>query len=200
MANLGIKYKALVIGASAGGFEAISTVISGLSIALDLPIILVQHISSHDHGNFARALAMKLTKEIHEVEDKDSIIPGMIYTAPGAYHLLVNNDLTFSLSLDLPVNYSRPSIDVLFESAADIYGDKLIAVLLTGANQDGARGLLSIQNHGGLVIVENPETAQVRTMPDSGLRLTSTNNVLDLKDIASFIESKCNLISCRRVS
>jgi two-component system chemotaxis response regulator CheB len=159
----------VVIGASWGGLHAVSTILAGLPRAFDTPVVVVQHRAKESDGLLAGLLQSVTTLQVCDVEDKEPIRSGHVYLAPPDYHLLVDDDY-FSLSMDAAVRYSRPSIDVAMASAADSRASAAIGVLLTGANDDGARGLRHIVEKGGRALVQDPATAEVRTMPDAGIR------------------------------
>ena len=147
------RYEAIVMGTSAGGLNALSTVLPMLPGDFPLAIVVVQHVH-RDSGNFfVEYLHEKCQLRVKEAEEKESIQPGVVYIAPANYHLLIEHNRTFALTIDEKVNYSRPSIDVLFDAAAQVYGSRLIGIVLTGANADGAKGLKTIKAHGGLAIV-----------------------------------------------
>lgn len=159
----------VVIGASAGGVQALLTLLPALPADFPRPVLIVVHVPpDHDHG-LAALFESRCAMQVCEAEDKQVPEPGTIYFAPANYHLLVEPDGSMALSADDPVNHSRPSIDLLLESAADALRSRLIAVLLTGANQDGAEGLRAVARTGGVAIVEDPATARVPTMPAAGL-------------------------------
>lgn len=161
----------VVIGASAGGVQALLTLLPALPADFPWPVLIVVHVPpEHDHG-LAALFEARCAMRVHEAEDKQVPEPGAIYFAPANYHLLVEPDGSMALSADDPVNHSRPSIDVLLETAADALRRRLIAILLTGANQDGAEGLRAVARTGGTAIVEDPATARVPTMPAAGLAL-----------------------------
>lgn len=181
------KYKLIVMGGSAGGFMAYSEIFQSLPAEFGIPIVAVQHMSANSHGLTAKLLNEKCQIKVKEAEDKELIEPQHIYLAPPNYHLYVESKGQLSLSVDGKENHSRPSIDVLFESAADFYGSGLIGVLLTGSNSDGALGLKYIKEKGGLVLVQNPLTALSSTMPKAALEMVSADFILDLKDIPSFL-------------
>ena len=124
---------------------------------------------------------------VKQADEKEKIVPAMIYIAPPNYHLLVEDDRTFSLSVDELVNFSRPSIDVLFESAADAYGKRLIGIILTGANSDGSNGLKKIKECGGMAIVQDPESSEADTMPRAAIKATKVDYVLPLEEIGTFL-------------
>ena len=183
---------AIVLGASSGGMEAIRKILFSLPEGFNPPIIIVLHIGVNNIRHYLSMLDKKTSFRIVEAEEKEAIQPHTVYFAPPNYHLQIEQNLIFSLSTDAKVNYSRPSIDVLFETAAWAYKDNLIGILLTGSNKDGALGLECIKNSGGIAIVENPETAYDRTMPRAATELFTPDYVLDLKDIAQKIAELCN--------
>ncbi len=175
--------EAVVMGASAGGVQALLEILPYLPADYPVPVMTVLHIPADRANALVPLLRSKCEIGVKEAEDKESLAPGTVYFAPADYHLLVETDGSLALSSDEPVNFSRPSIDVLFESAADAYGEGLLAVLLTGANDDGARGLRDICATGGRVIVQDPEEAQARAMPEAGLRFCPTARVEKLRGI-----------------
>jgi two-component system chemotaxis response regulator CheB len=174
-----MKYKAIVIGTSAGGVEALKIILKDLRATIEVPIIIVIHIKERTNGfsNIYKHLN-KLT--IKEAEDKEDIKNGVIYFAPSNYHLSIEDDYTFSLSVEEKINYSRPSIDILFKSAAEVYTDNLLGIILTGANSDGALGLEKIEKLGGKCIVQDPEEAYFNTMPLSAIKSVSTCEIMSL--------------------
>lgn len=176
--------KAVVIGASYGGMEAIRNLLMNLPPGFDLPVIIVLHIGSNKISNYLLQLNHKLSVTVKEAEEKEPIRQNTVYFAPPNYHLQIELDYSFSLSTDSKINFSRPSIDVLFETAAWTFRSKLTGILLTGSNNDGANGLLAIKEHGGITIVENPETAFAKTMPCSAIELFQPDYVLSLDEIA----------------
>lgn len=180
-------FEAAVVGTSAGGFRALQTIIPALPAAFPLSIAIVQHLDAHADSYLAEHLQRLSAMRVKEAEDKESLAPGTAYLAPAGYHLLIEPDKSFSLSVDDKVRFSRPSIDLLFESAADAYGQSLIGVLLTGANADGARGLEAIKRHGGLVIVQNPMTADAPYMPRAGLATVAPDYLENLEDIGPLL-------------
>ncbi len=185
------RFKAVVIGASAGGINALAEILPRLPKTYSLPIIIVLHIPGDRPSLLSELFGSKTELRVKDADEKESIQPGTIYFASPGYHLLVERDLTFSLSQEDPVQYARPSIDVLFESAADAFGSHLVGVLLTGANQDGAEGLRKIQEAGGLALIQDPATAQVRSMPEAARALLSPSieQILSLDEIARFLLS-----------
>lgn len=182
-----MRYEAVVIGVSAGGIEALKAILSPLPASFPLPIAIVQHRDVRSDCFLAEYLDRLSGLAVREAEDKEPLRPGHAYLAPAGYHLLVESDRSFSLSVDPRVNYSCPSIDVLFESAVDAFADSLIGIVLTGANADGARGLKAIKARGGVAIVQDPKTAQAAAMPRAALEATEVDYVVDLQDIAPLL-------------
>jgi two-component system, chemotaxis family, protein-glutamate methylesterase/glutaminase len=180
--------EAVVIGASAGALEALSVILPTLPVNYGLPIMVVVHIPPDKRSVLAELFAAKCALKVVEAEDKTPLEAGTIYFAPPDYHLLVETDKSLALSADEPVLFSRPSIDVLFESAADIYGPGLIGIILTGANQDGALGLKAIAEAGGIAIVQNPETAFQDAMPDAAINAVPKADILSLASIATYLQ------------
>ncbi|MFH1157249.1 MAG: chemotaxis protein CheB [Pseudomonadota bacterium] len=181
------QYEAVVIGGSAGGLGALDMILPCLAPGSILAVLIVQHISPGSDDFLARHFGRICSLRVSEPEDKEPILPGNIYIAPPNYHLMVETDRTIALSVDGRVNYSRPSIDVLFETAAQVYQEHLAGLILTGANADGARGLARVKDWGGLALVQNPETAEARTMPESAIRAAAVDHILDLKAIGPFL-------------
>ena len=175
-------YKAVVIGTSYGGLEALKMTLPQLNMAV--PIIIVLHIGEHTNENFLNYLNTLCLMPVREAEGNEEIQNGVIYFAPPNYHLLIETDFTFSLTSDEKCNYSRPSIDRLFESAAWAYGSSLIGLVMTGANSDGAAGLKIVKDFGGITLVEDPESAVSAAMPLAALRMAQPDFSLKLADIA----------------
>ncbi|BBF81588.1 chemotaxis protein CheB [Asticcacaulis excentricus] len=176
--------KAVVIGASAGGVEALSAVLPHLPPD-HCPVLVVIHLPSNRHSVLADLFRDKCLMKVVEAEDKAPIDAGNIYFAPPDYHLMVEPDFTIALSNEAPVWFSRPSIDVLFETAADAYGPGLTGVILTGANEDGAGGLRAVMAQGGRGLIQSPETAYARLMPETALSLCPAAEVCPLEDLAA---------------
>lgn len=172
--------KAVVIGASAGGVQALSQILPALPGNFPLPIFVVVHVPPRRDNALVQLLAAKCAVQIKEAEDKEMPMGGTVYFAPADYHLLVEADATLALSSDEPLNHSRPSIDILFESAADAYGPALAGIVLTGANHDGANGLKAVGAAGGLALVEDPATAEVPTMPAGALAACPSARAMSL--------------------
>jgi two-component system chemotaxis response regulator CheB len=181
------KYEAIVIGVSAGGMDALSTILPELPADFSLPVVIVQHQRPASDGFLTRCLNERCSLRVKQADEKEDIMPGVVYVAPADYHLMVEEDKTFSLSMDPPVNYARPSIDVLFETAADAYGSNLVGVVLTGASADGSQGLKKIKELGGLAIAQDPETAEVGIMPEAAIGVTEVDHVLPLKEVGVFL-------------
>jgi two-component system chemotaxis response regulator CheB len=173
----------VVIGASWGGLGALTTLVGGLPADFGGAVVLVQHRSRDSTAALAEIIQDSSTLPVCEIEDKAPIVPGHVHVAPSDYHLLVESD-HFSLSVDAPQRYSRPSIDVTFESAAHAFGRDAIGVILTGANADGSQGLRTVVDRGGRAIIQDPETAESPTMPKAALAAVPTGVVLPLDRIA----------------
>ncbi|MBF0565937.1 MAG: chemotaxis protein CheB [Nitrospirae bacterium] len=187
------KYEAVVIGVSAGGLVALKSLLSMLPNNLSFPIIIVQHLYYNIKDDFSDLLKGGSLLKIKQADDKEKINSGCVYIAPSNYHLLIEDDKTFSLSIDEMVNFARPSIDVLFESASDAYGACLIGIILTGANNDGSMGLKKIKDRGGLAVVQDPNTAEYSSMPLAAISATEVDHILPLEDIARLIiRLSCN--------
>ncbi len=165
----GRTFRAVVMGASAGGMQALLSVLGRLPADYGLPEIAVQHLHPTDGGKLAALLDEKLALRVVEADDKQPTAPGCVYLAPAGYHLLLERDGSLSLSIDPKVNFSRPSIDVLFESAARACGEALIGVILSGANEDGAAGMALIKELGGVCIAQEPSTAESPVMPGTAI-------------------------------
>lgn len=177
----------IVVGASLGGLSALGVLLKDLPADFALPIVLVQH-RSVESNTLLRELRRLTNLRVEEPSDKDSILRGYLYVAPADYHLLVE-PTEFRLSTEGPVHYARPSIDVLFESAADAYGSRTVGVILTGANGDGSRGSARIKQAGGILVVQNPEDAECPIMPRAALNATPADKVLPLPEIRSYLLS-----------
>ena len=181
--------QAIALGASAGGVSALLAVFQALPPAFRIPLLCVLHLPDDRQSHLAEVFARRLKRPVREARDKEDIAPGTIYVAGPGYHLSVERDHSLSLSQEERVHFSRPSIDFLFESAADAYGPGLLGVLLTGANEDGARGLASIKRQGGRTIVQDPLEAQVSTMPRAALALHRPDYILPLNGIGQLLAS-----------
>jgi two-component system chemotaxis response regulator CheB len=181
-----VSYDLIVIGASWGGLRAVGEVIEALPADLDVPVVVAQHRRDAGVG-MASLLATRTRLRVEDVDDKQPIERGHIYLAPPDYHLLIQRGW-FSLSTDERVNYARPSIDVLFETAAQAYGERVIGVILTGANADGAAGLARVKELGGVAVVQDPASAERHEMPEAALAaIAAADAVLPLEEIGPFI-------------
>ncbi|HYE36423.1 chemotaxis protein CheB [Methylocaldum sp.] len=178
-----MQAEAIVVGGSAGAFDAFSTLFADLPGEFTIPIVIVLHLPRRKPSALAEALATQIGRPVQEPLDKEPMARSMIYVAPADYHLLIDRGLAFALSVDEPVNFSQPSIDILFESAADALGARLIGILLSGANADGAQGLKAIEDAGGLAIIQAPEDASSPAMPNAAIALCKHARVLPARDI-----------------
>ena len=181
--------EAIVIGASAGGVEALLTVFGELPKGFGLPIIAVLHLPDERRSHLAEVFDRRVAMPVVEARDKEMIKAGTLYFAGPGYHLSVERDHSLSLSQEDRVHHSRPAIDFLFESAADTYGRGLLAILLTGANQDGARGLAHVKQQDGTTVVQDPTEARVAVMPRAALALHTPDHILSLSQIGSLLAS-----------
>ena len=180
-------YAALVIGGSSGAIDALLTLLPAIPPSLQAAVLVVLHMPRDPRSRLLEVFRPHCALPLQEAQDQVLIQPGTVYFSPPDYHLLIDQGPRVALSVDAPVHYSRPSIDVLFESAADFYGDQLVGMLLSGANEDGARGLQAIQAAGGLVIVQDPASAAVSTMPRSALARVAAQHVLAPAGMAALI-------------
>jgi len=176
----------IVIGTSTGGLKALQTLLCSLPASFPLPIVVVQHRGKVSDDGLSEFLGDFSCLPVNEPEDKQPILPGYVYLAPRDYHLLIQN-CSFALSTDPPEAFARPSIDVLFESAADEFQERTIGVILTGANRDGVRGLAAIKSRGGLTIVENPETAVCGELPAAAIQRLAPDWIVPLHEIAPLL-------------
>jgi two-component system chemotaxis response regulator CheB len=184
-------HELVCIGASWGGLRAVGQVLSDFPEEIDLPIVIAQHRHpDSQEGTLAELLQLQIDRPVQDVEDKMAIEPRHVYVAPPDYHVLVQRD-SFALSVDERVQYARPSIDVMFESAADAYGPGVIGIILTGANDDGAQGLARIKQQGGVALIQDPAGALRRAMPDAAIASTVADAVLPLEDIGKFVYGLC---------
>lgn len=184
-----MAYEIVLIGASAGGMEALKVLLSGMEKSFSLPVVIVQHISPHSDNYLITYLNSYSVLKVKEAEDKERLEDGTVYVCPPNYHLLIEEDKSLSLGAFEKVNFSRPSIDVLFETGALAFKKSTIGVLLTGASRDGSYGMGMIHSFGGMTVVQDPETAYVPNMPRSALNSTPVDYVLHLKDISGFLNT-----------
>ncbi|MGN7294456.1 chemotaxis protein CheB [Rhizobium sp. SAFR-030] len=185
----GPRTSAIVIGASAGALDALSVILPRLPADFPHPLMIVVHVPPDKRSVLADLFGKKSRISAVEAEDKEPIKPGTAYFAPPDYHLLVEADMTLALTNEEPVLFSRPSIDVLFESAADIFGTALTAIILTGANQDGSQGSKAVAAAGGNVIVQDPEEAFASAMPEAAIKACPGARVMSLDAIADHLRS-----------
>ncbi len=185
--NLHNKYKAIVIGGSAGSFQGIAKILSQLPKEFPLPIIMCLHRLKHVRNGFVEALSIKSISTVTEPYDKEQIRKNHIYLAPANYHLSIELGNNFCLSTEEMINNSRPAIDITLGSAAYVYRNKLIGILLSGANKDGALGMKSIKDKGGITIVQDPSECMIDTMPTAAMAATDIDYVLKIEEIVSFL-------------
>ena len=186
----------VVVGGSLGGFQAVKQILHGLPADFPVPLVIVLHRASGAGDALPSLLQRQTALIVVEAEDKEPLAAGRVYLGPAGYHLLIEPD-GLALSTEAPVNFARPSIDVLFESAAETYGAGVIGLALTGSSQDGAAGLASIKRHGGVALVQNPATAESAALPRAALAATAVDRVLPLAQIAPFLVERCaRLLSC----
>jgi two-component system chemotaxis response regulator CheB len=182
--------KLIVVGGSAGGLQAIFAILDQLTREFDIPILLVLHRGSNTDSSLLELLESKTHLTVSEIEEKEIINPGHLYICPADYHVLIEQDGSFSLDASEKVNYSRPSVDVVFRSAANVFQDRLVAILLSGANADGAAGLLYVQQMGGTTIVQDPKDAQVPYMPQQAMLKMTPDKVLSGREIGEYLNSR----------
>ncbi len=181
------KYKVIVIGVSTGGTKALKTILSVLPSRFALSVIIVMHRHKDADGYLEQSLDNECKMRVKQADAREEIKAGVVYVAPPNYHLLIEDDGSFSLSVAGAVNYARPSVDVVFESAAEVYGKGLIGVVLTGANKDGSQGLKKIKEAGGLAIVQIPEKSEVSDMPRAAIAVVKPDYVLSLEKIGPLL-------------
>lgn len=186
-AGQGRRIDAVVIGASAGGLEALSLLLPAFRPDCGVPVLVVVHLPRERPSLLPEVLSPKCRLPVMEAQDKQPLAPSTIFVAPPDYHLLVDQGPQLALSSDELVHYSRPSVDVLFESAADVYGNALLGVILSGANSDGAAGLRCVEQQGGLTLVQSPSSALASAMPLAALAATSRSAVLDPYQLAEVV-------------
>jgi two-component system chemotaxis response regulator CheB len=184
-------YEVIVIGTSWGGLDALSRLLDGLHDDVHQPIVIAQHrLADSKESALARLLQHHTRRLVSDPDDKTPLEPDRVYLGPPDYHVLVE-DGHLALSTDAPVQFARPSIDVLFHSAADTYGPRAIGIVLTGANADGAAGLAHIKDRGGVAIVQDPTTSEKRAMPDAAIAATAADAILPLDEIPGFVFGLC---------
>lgn len=188
--NTGGRFSLVVIGTSWGGLHALMEILPRLPRTFDVPVVIAQHRSSDGVGRLETLLSTHCSLPVRGAQHGMAIEPGVVYVAPADYHLLVERE-TLALDTQQPLNFSRPSIDMLFESAADAYGEKLIAIVLTGANDDGANGVRHVKRRGGMTIAQDPGTAERPEMPQAAIDTGDVNRVLPLARIGTFMATVC---------
>lgn len=181
------RIECIAIGASAGGVDALGVLLAALPQGLAATVVVVLHLPADKPSLLPMLLGRQCALPVSEADDKEMLKPGAVYLAPPGYHLLVEPGRSFALSCDAPVHYSRPSIDLLFESAAIAYGDALLAIILTGASADGAAGLQAVRQRGGLAWVQDPQEAQSDVMPRAAIDNAGADRVLRLQDMAALL-------------
>ena len=182
-----MDYELIVVGASWGGLHAVGTLLEGLGTQSSAAVVIAQHRSAEGGDELAHLLQAHTELPIRDAEDKDRIVPGTVLLAPQDYHVLIERTGALALSTEERVQYARPSIDVLFESAAEAYRERCIGIILTGANEDGAAGLARVKDLGGVAIVQDPGTAERGEMPTAALAATVADIVLPLEQIGPFL-------------
>jgi two-component system chemotaxis response regulator CheB len=180
--------QAIIVAGSAGGVDALATLLSAVPPGLQVPLICMLHLPANRDSRLAELFGQRLPVPVSEAADKQPIAGGTVYFAGSGYHLSVEQDRSFSLSCEAPVHFARPAIDVLLTSAADVYGDALAAILLTGANHDGAAGMAQVHARGGLTVVQDPLDAQVATMPQAAIDACAPDLVLPLAAIRELLQ------------
>jgi two-component system, chemotaxis family, protein-glutamate methylesterase/glutaminase len=186
--NLNNSYKAVVIGGSAGSFQGVVKILSQLPKGFPLPIIMCLHRLKHVRNGFVEALSIKSVVQVTEPNDKENIRKGSIYLAPANYHMSIELGNYFALSTEEMVNNSRPAIDITLGTAAFVYKEKLVGILLSGANRDGAQGMKAIQGKGGMTIVQEPSECMIETMPRAALEATKIDHVMRIDQIIEFLK------------
>ena len=187
-------FEIVVVGTSIGGLKALPILLSGLPAEFPVPVVIVQHRGKDSESGLCEVLNQNSNLPVTEPEDKEPLLRGHAYLAPRDYHLLIAEGC-FALSTEAPVVFARPSIDVLFESAADEYEERAIGVILTGANQDGARGLAKIKSRGGMTLVEDPVAAMRAEMPRAAMGQSNVDWILPLAEIAPRLAELCHPVT-----
>lgn len=185
--NNACPFKAVVIGVSTGGVSALKFLLGSLPENFPAPVLVVTHITPDSDDALAVLLDTLCPIRVKEADEQEFVVPGTVYLAPANYHLLVERGGSLTFSVDPPVNFARPSVDVLFETAADVFGSALIGIVLTGAGSDGSRGLLKIQQSGGITIVQEPADAELSSMPESALQMVKADHIVCLKEIPGLL-------------
>jgi len=186
-----MKYKLVIIGGSAGSFQLVTKILNKLPAGFNIPVVLALHRLKHVRHGFVEALSIKSVLPVIEPVDKEALKPGKVYLAPANYHLYIELAGKFALSTEEPVNHSRPAIDLTFSTGAYCYKDKTIGIILSGANKDGTVGLKKVKDYGGLTIVQDPQEAQITTMPLAALEKTDNqvDHIMKVDEIIRFLHS-----------
>jgi len=184
-----MEHEAIVIGVSAGGLHALSEILSALPPDFPIPVIIVQHRSRDEKTLLEEVLQSKCIIKIKQADEKEKIRGCVVYVAPPDYHLLIEKDGTFSLNYDAKLNFSRPSIDVLFETASEVYENKVVGIILTGASNDGAAGITAIKKRGGITIAQDPKNAEFPVMPQAAIDTGSVQYIFKLEEIKDYLLS-----------
>jgi len=182
-----MNYNAIIIGGSAGSFQVVIKILQSLPETFPIPLLLCLHRLKHVRSGFVEALSLKSNIPVEEPYDKEKLLPGRAYLAPANYHMYVEFANRIALSTEDPVNHSRPSIDLAFITAANAYRNKIIGIILSGANRDGAYGLKKLHDNGGVTIIQNPEECEVKTMTQSALQLVRSDYVYNTDEIVRFL-------------
>ncbi|HEX8016546.1 MAG TPA: chemotaxis protein CheB [Flavobacterium sp.] len=185
-------FKVVIIGGSAGSLSVLMQILPQLPVIKSYALVIVLHRRSTDEQTLEELITLKVSSNVKAVEDKEPFLPGYIYVAPSNYHLLFEKNNVLSLDTSEKINYSRPSIDVSFESAAEVYKNKLTGILLSGSNADGTQGLKAIKKQGGTIIVQDPESAEMPFMPNNAIQNTEPDFVLNIQEILQFIVAADN--------
>lgn len=181
-------YRAIMIGGSAGSFQVVVKILNSLPSGYPLPVFLSLHRLKHVRSGFVEALSIKSGIPVVEPFDKETIRPGRAYLAPANYHMYIELGNKIALSTEETVNHSRPSIDLSFQTAALAYREKLVGIILSGANRDGAAGLRKVKEMGGLCIVQDPQECEVRTMTEASLQATQVDHIMKTEHIIAFLK------------
>jgi two-component system chemotaxis response regulator CheB len=181
------RFRAVVIGVSTGGVEALKMLLGALPASYPLPVLIVSHVSPEAGNGLALLLDNLCDIKVKEADESEAVAPGTVYLAPPNYHMQLEHDGRISLSIDPPVNFARPSVDVLFETAADAMGPALVGLVLTGAGFDGSRGLKAVAMNGGVTVVQDPAGAVADSMPKSAIDAVSPDHVAPLKQLAALL-------------
>ena len=179
--------KAVIIGGSAGSFQVVIQILERISPSLQMPVFLCMHRLKHVRKGFEETLAYNAALQVREPFDKEEIRKGFVYLAPANYHMLIEMEGAIALSTEDPLHHSRPSLDMSFSSAADVYGVGLISILLSGANQDGTKGVAAIKENHGTVIIQDPDDCEIATMCESAIKLTTPDHILTASEIVEFV-------------